>query len=68
MLDGFDPIAHWPLLNTIVARSSQADLMAIHSRGHGYPGYMTSAGITLIAEASPEADERHRLALTNDMR
>ena len=66
MRDGSDAIADWPLLNAMVACSSQADLVAIHSGGGGYSGYMTSAGITLIADGSPEADERLRIALTND--
>jgi len=66
MQDGSDAIADWPLINAMAACSSQADLVAIHSGGGGYSGYMTSAGITLIADGSPEADERLRLALTND--
>jgi urocanate hydratase len=43
-----------------------ADLVAIHSGGGGYTGYMTSAGITVIADGSLEADRRIGLALTND--
>ena len=38
--------------------SSQADLVAIHSGGGGYSGYMTSAGVTVIADGSREAEER----------
>ncbi|MFS3137007.1 urocanate hydratase [Gluconacetobacter sacchari] len=64
--DGSDAIADWPLLNAMLACSSQADLVAIHSGGGGYAGYMTSAGVTIIADGSPEADERLRLTLTND--
>ncbi|NVN12932.1 urocanate hydratase, partial [Nguyenibacter vanlangensis] len=66
MRDGSDAIADWPLLCAMLACSSQADLVAIHSGGGGYAGYMTSAGVTLIADGSVEADERLRLALTND--
>ena len=66
MRDGSDAIADWPLLNAMVACASQADLVAIHSGGGGYAGYMTSAGITLIADGSSAADERLQLALTND--
>ena len=66
MRDGSDAIADWPLLNAMLNCSSQADLVAIHSGGGGYAGYMTSAGVTLIADGSPEADERLRLTLTND--
>jgi urocanate hydratase len=66
MRDGSDAIADWPLLNAMVNCSSMADLVAIHSGGGGYAGYMTSAGVTLIADGTPEADERLRLSLTND--
>lgn len=66
MKDGSDAIADWPLLNAMLACSSQADLVAIHSGGGGYAGYMTSAGITIVADGSSEADERLRIALTND--
>jgi urocanate hydratase len=64
--DGSDAIADWPLLNAMAMCSSQADLVAIHSGGGGYSGYMTSAGVTVIADGSAEADERISLALTND--
>jgi urocanate hydratase len=66
MRDGSDAIADWPLLNALVNCASQADLVAIHSGGGGYSGYMTSAGVTLIADGSEAAEERLRLALTND--
>ena len=66
MRDGSDVIADWPLLNALVNCASQADLVAIHSGGGGYAGYMTSAGVTLIADGSDAADERLRLCLTND--
>ncbi|WP_367007276.1 urocanate hydratase [Streptococcus sp. ZY19097] len=64
--DGSDAIADWPLLNALIASSSKADLVAIHSGGGGYTGFMQSAGITLIADGSPEAAERIKLAITND--
>jgi urocanate hydratase len=64
--DGSDAIADWPLLNALVNCASQADLVAIHSGGGGYAGYMTSAGVTLIADGSAAAEERLRLTLTND--
>ena len=66
MRDGSDAIADWPLLNAMVHCASQADLVAIHSGGGGYAGYMTSAGVTLIADGTSEADERLELSLTND--
>jgi urocanate hydratase len=66
MRDGSDAIADWPLLNALVSCSSMADLVAIHSGGGGYTGYMTSAGLTVIADGSIDADRRIDLALTND--
>ena len=66
MRDGSDAVADWPLLDAMLLCSSEADLVAIHSGGGGYAGYMTSAGVTLIADGTPEADERLNLALTND--
>jgi urocanate hydratase len=66
MRDGSDAIADWPLLNAMVHCASQADLVAIHSGGGGYSGYMTSAGVTIIADGTSEADERLELSLTND--
>ena len=66
MRDGSDVIADWPLINAMVNCASQADLVAIHSGGGGYSGYMTSAGVTLIADGTDAADERLNLSLTND--
>jgi len=66
MRDGSDAIADWPLLNAMLTCSSCADLVAIHSGGGGYSGYMTSAGVTVVADGTAAADQRLNLALTND--
>lgn len=66
MRDGSDAIADWPLLDAMLLCSSMADLVAVHSGGGGYAGYMTSAGVTLVADGSAAADERLAHALTND--
>jgi urocanate hydratase len=66
MRDGSDAIADWPLLNAMVHCASQADLVAIHSGGGGYSGYMTSAGVTVVADGTEAAAERLRLSMTND--
>jgi len=66
MRDGSDAIADWPLLNAMINCSSCADLVAIHSGGGGYSGYMTSAGVTVVADGSAAAEQRLRLSLTND--
>ena len=66
MRDGSDAIADWPLLNAMAMCSSQADLVAIHSGGGGYSGYMTSAGVTVIADGSARSRGAPALSLTND--
>jgi len=66
MRDGSDAIADWPLLDAMALCSSQADLVAVHSGGGGYAGYMTSAGVTLIADGTQAANERLALSLNND--
>ncbi len=64
--DGSDAVADWPLLDAMALASSGADLVTVHSGGGGYAGYMTSAGVTLVADGTPEAAERLERALTND--
>ncbi|WP_366653495.1 urocanate hydratase [Fodinicurvata sp. EGI_FJ10296] len=66
MADGSDAIADWPLLDAMTLCSSMADLVAVHSGGGGYAGYMTSAGVTVVADGTPAADRRIEHALTND--
>jgi urocanate hydratase len=66
MLDGSDAVSDWPLLNALLNCASQADLVAIHSGGGGYAGYMTSAGVTLIADGTAAAASRLRVTLDND--
>ncbi|MFF2483204.1 urocanate hydratase [Paenibacillus sp. NPDC058071] len=66
MKDGSDAISDWPLLNAMLNCSSMADLVAIHSGGGGYAGYMTSAGVTLVADGSADADLRLKTTLDND--
>jgi urocanate hydratase len=66
MKDGSDAIADWPLLNAMLHCSSMADLVAIHSGGGGYSGYMTSAGITVVADGTSDAHQRLDLSITND--
>jgi urocanate hydratase len=64
--DGSDAIADWPLINAMTHCASAADLVAIHSGGGGYSGFMTSAGVTIVADGSEAADERLNLSITND--
>ena len=64
--DGSDAIADWPLLNALLNCASRAALVTIHSGGGGYAGYMTSSGVTLIADGSASAATRLQVTLDND--
>jgi urocanate hydratase len=66
MKDGSDAIADWPLLDAMLLCSSMADLVVVHSGGGGYAGYMTSCGVTLVADGTAAGAERLEHALTND--
>jgi urocanate hydratase len=66
LMDGSDAISDWPLLNAMMHCSSMADLVAIHSGGGGYSGYMTSAGVTVVADGTDTARQRLTLTQTND--
>ncbi|MBI3977457.1 MAG: urocanate hydratase [Chloroflexi bacterium] len=66
MKDGSDAVADWPLLNALLNCSATADLVAIHSGGGGYAGFMTSSGVTIVADGSPEAAYRLEHGLTAD--
>jgi urocanate hydratase len=43
-----------------------ADLVAIHSGGGGYSGWMQSAGMSIIADGEPSTRARLRRALDSD--
>lgn len=66
MKDGSDMIADWPILDAMLLCSSMADLVVVHSGGGGYAGYMTSAGVTVVADGTAAATERLSHSLTND--
>jgi urocanate hydratase len=66
MRDGSDAVSDWPLLNAMLNCSAMADLVAIHSGGGGYTGFMTSSGVTLIADGTAEADYRLKHVLDAD--
>ncbi len=66
MRDGSDAIADWPLLDAMTLCASMADLVTVHSGGGGYSGYMTSCGVTVVADGTAAAAERIDHAITND--
>ncbi len=66
MLDDSDGVSDWPLLDAMLLSSAGADLVAIHSGGGGYSGWMQSAGLTVVADGSQEAARRIKQALDYD--
>ena len=66
MADGSDAISDWPLLNALLTTASGADLVALHAGGGGYAGYSQSAGMTVVATGSEDAEQRLRGALNAD--
>lgn len=66
MKDGSDAVSDWPLLNAMMHCASRADLVAVHSGGGGYSGYMTSAGVTVIADGTAAAARRISSSIHND--
>jgi urocanate hydratase len=66
MRDGSDGVTDWPLLDALALAASGADLVAIHSGGGGYSGWMQSAGVSVIADGTSEAETRVRKSLDAD--
>jgi len=66
MLDGSDAVADWPLVNALLNASAGGDLVAIHQGAGSGMGGSISAGLTLIADGSPSAEERIGRTLNTD--
>lgn len=66
MRDDSDGVADWPLLDAMLLSAGGADLVAVHSGGGGYSGWMQSAGVSVIADGTEGAAERLSRALDSD--
>ena len=66
MRDGSDGSADFPLLDALLLSATGADLVAIHSGGGGYSGWMQSAGVSIVADGRPDTAVRLRRALDAD--
>lgn len=66
MRDGSDGVTDWPLLDAMLLSSGGADLVAIHSGGGGYSGWMQSAGVSVVADGTTAATSRLRRTLDAD--
>jgi urocanate hydratase len=66
MRDGSDAIADWPILNALLNASAGATWVSVHHGGGVGIGYSIHAGMVIVADGSPEADERLSRVLTCD--
>ena len=66
MKDGSDAIADWPVLNAMLNVASGATWVSFHHGGGVGIGYSLHAGQVIVADGTPEAEERLRRVLTND--
>ncbi len=66
MRDGSDGVSDFPLLDGLLLAATGADLVAIHSGGCGYSGWMQSAGVSIVADGRPETEPRLRRCLDAD--
>ena len=66
MRDGSDGVTDWPLLDAMLLAAGGADLVAVHSGGGGYAGWMQSAGVSVVADGSAGAELRLTRSLDSD--
>lgn len=58
MRDGSDGSSDFPLLDAMLLAATGADLVAVHSGGGGYSGWMQSAGVSIVADGRPQTADR----------
>ncbi len=66
MLDGSDAVADWPILNALVNTAGGASWVSLHHGGGVGMGYSIHAGMVIVADGTPEAEERLKRVLRND--
>jgi len=66
MRDGSDAVSDWPLLNALLNTASGATWVSFHHGGGVGMGYAQHAGLVIVCDGSPEADERIARVLWND--
>jgi urocanate hydratase len=66
MRDGSDGVTDFPLLDGLLLAATGADLVAIHSGGGGYAGWMQSTGVSIVADGRAATAVRLRRALDAD--
>lgn len=66
MKDGSDAIADWPILNAFVNIAGGASWVSLHHGGGVGMGYSIHSGMVIVADGTPEAEQRLKRVLRND--
>jgi urocanate hydratase len=66
MMDGSDAVADWPVLNALVNTAGGASWVSLHHGGGVGMGYSIHAGMVIVADGTPQAEERLKRVLRND--
>jgi urocanate hydratase len=66
MKDGSDAVSDWPILNALLNTASGATWVSFHHGGGVGIGYSQHAGLVILADGSPSADEKLARVLWND--
>ncbi len=66
MLDGSDAIADWPVLNALLNTAAGATWVSVHHGGGVGMGYSIHAGMCIVADGTPDSEERLERVLTTD--
>jgi urocanate hydratase len=66
MKDGSDAVADWPILNALSNTACGATWVSFHHGGGVGMGYSLHAGQVIVADGTPEADQRLQRVLTAD--
>jgi len=66
MKDGSDAIADWPILNALLNAIGGASWVSVHHGGGVGIGKSIHAGMVVVADGTPEAEQRLERVLTYD--
>jgi urocanate hydratase len=66
MRDGSDAIADWPILNALLNTAAGASWVSVHHGGGVGIGYSLHAGMVVVADGSPLAEEKLARVLRTD--
>jgi urocanate hydratase len=66
MKDGSDAVSDWPILNALLNTASGATWVSFHHGGGVGIGYSQHAGLVIVADGSPLADQKLARVLWND--